>query len=141
MEDGSESSYVAEQVSHHPPISAFFYANPQNRTLVFGEFRPKSKFLGNSAATLMQGPSTIILADHPDERYDISMPNVYARGLLFGTMVLELGDNATVTCDKNDFICEMEFTSKVRIHPSPLLTSRVYRRDSSRELITGSVVV
>ncbi|KAI7821057.1 hypothetical protein BC939DRAFT_398873 [Gamsiella multidivaricata] len=93
--DGTEAFYVAEQVSHHPPISAFYYASPENNLSIIGDLLPKSKFLGNSAATLMQGEIRVSFTNRPGEDYIITMPNVYARGILFGTMLLELGDVAS----------------------------------------------
>jgi hypothetical protein len=64
-------------VSHHPPISAYFYCSPDNNLLVYGEIKPKSKFLGNSAATLMGGENRVVLLDRPeDKEYEISMPNM-----------------------------------------------------------------
>ncbi|KAG0226295.1 hypothetical protein BGW41_004226 [Actinomortierella wolfii] len=110
--DGTESFYVAEQVSHHPPISAYFYASPENHIQIIGDLKPKSKFLGNSAATIMQGESIVSFTNRPGEHYYITMPNVYARGILFGTMLLELGDEATVKCPKLDLICTVEFKTK-----------------------------
>ncbi|RUS26487.1 hypothetical protein BC938DRAFT_470704, partial [Jimgerdemannia flammicorona] len=110
--DGTQAFYVSEQVSHHPPISAYYFASPENQTIIAGDLRPKSRFLGNSAATLMQGASHIIFTNRDNERYDIVMPNVYARGILFGTMTLELGDNSTVRCERSDLICELEFKTK-----------------------------
>ncbi|CAG8475492.1 16066_t:CDS:2 [Cetraspora pellucida] len=110
--DATESFFVSEQVSHHPPISAYYYASPENNIIIAGDIRPKSKFLGNSAATLMHGESKIFFTNRPGEVYRITMPNVYARGILFGRMVLELGDNATVRCEKHDLICELEFRTK-----------------------------
>jgi len=110
--DNTEALFVSEQVSHHPPISAYYYVSPENNIIIAGDIRPKSKFLGNSAATLMQGESKIIFTNRSGEVYRIAMPNVYARGILFGRMVLELGDNSTVRCEKNDLICELEFRTK-----------------------------
>ncbi|CAG8684038.1 9936_t:CDS:2, partial [Ambispora gerdemannii] len=110
--DKTEAYFVSEQVSHHPPISAYYYASPENNLIISGDIRPKSKFLGNSAATLMQGESKIYFTNRPGEVYRIAMPNVYARGILFGRMVMELGDNSTVRCEKNDLICELEFRTK-----------------------------
>lgn len=82
--DGSEAFYVAEQVSHHPvgfllkrrhhganyrlkPVSAFFYISPKDGVLVSGELKPKSKFLGNSAATIMEGEDRIRLLNRPED--------------------------------------------------------------------------
>ncbi|KAG0336622.1 hypothetical protein BG004_007959 [Podila humilis] len=110
--DGTEAFYVAEQVSHHPPISAYFYASPENNLSILGDLLPKSKFLGNSAATLMQGEIKVSFTNRPGEDYIITMPNVYARGILFGTMLMELGDVASVKCAKLDLICTLEFKVK-----------------------------
>ena len=86
--------YVAEQVSHHPPVSAFFFAAPEKKILISGDIRPKAKFLGNSAATIMQGSTKIYFNDR-DEEYITTMPNYYARGILFGSMYMETADAAT----------------------------------------------
>lgn len=91
-DDGSEGYYIAEQVSHHPvscngsgdcrcgvvlteqPVSAFCYISPRNGILVTGELKPKSKFLGNSAATIMEGEDRIRLLGRPEDGdYHISV--------------------------------------------------------------------
>ncbi|KAI9264348.1 hypothetical protein BDA99DRAFT_509088 [Phascolomyces articulosus] len=110
--NGTEAIYVAEQVSHHPPMSAYHYASPENGIMIQGNLRPKPKFLGNSAATLMEGSSTITMERWNNEQYFITMPNVYARGILFGKMVMELGDSCSVKCPKNGFVCELNFKTK-----------------------------
>jgi Oxysterol-binding protein len=61
----SESHYP--QVSHHPPISAFYYVSPANKVAIVGELRPKSKFLGNSVSTVMEGQSRITLMGRPED--------------------------------------------------------------------------
>ena len=45
--------------------------------------------------------------------YVITMPNMYARGILFGKMVLELGDTCTAKNEKNGLTCDLEFKTKV----------------------------
>ncbi|KAF9290918.1 hypothetical protein BKA57DRAFT_456415 [Linnemannia elongata] len=110
--DGTEAFYVAEQVSHHPPISAYYYASPENNISILGDLLPKSKFQGNSAATLMQGEINVSFTNRPGEEYFITMPNVYARGILFGTMLMELGDVAAVKCPKLDLVCSLDFKVK-----------------------------
>ncbi|WRT68343.1 uncharacterized protein IL334_005319 [Kwoniella shivajii] len=111
--DGTEGFYVAEQVSHHPPVSAFFYVSPKNGLLVTGELKPKSKFLGNSAATIMEGEDRIRLLDKPEDGdYVITMPNTYARGILFGKMLLELCDVSTVNNPATKYHADVDFKAK-----------------------------
>jgi len=41
------------------------------------------------------------------------MPNMYARGILFGKMVIELGDTCTARCEKLGIAADIEFKTKV----------------------------
>ena len=41
------------------------------------------------------------------------MPNMYARGILFGKMVIELGDTCTAKCDELKMTADIEFKTKV----------------------------
>lgn len=61
----------------------------------------------------MQGEIKVSFTNRPGEDYIITMPNVYARGILFGTMLMELGDEAAVKCPKLDLICTLDFKVKV----------------------------
>ncbi|KAI9337431.1 hypothetical protein BD770DRAFT_331746 [Pilaira anomala] len=94
LKNGEKAMYIAEQVSHHPPVTAYFYSLPELGIFVTGEAHPKAKFLGNSAATMMKGYTRIIFSELGNETYEISNPNVYARGILFGKMVMEMGDQS-----------------------------------------------
>ncbi|KAI8911605.1 hypothetical protein EDD86DRAFT_202834, partial [Gorgonomyces haynaldii] len=102
-----DAFWVCEQVSHHPPATAYFYSCPKQEIAIQGEIHPKAKFSGNSASTLMEGGFTISVGKH---QYELTAPNIYARGILFGRMFMELGDTVTITGD--GFTCEIEF--KVR---------------------------
>ncbi|ODQ50232.1 hypothetical protein SAICODRAFT_173898 [Saitoella complicata NRRL Y-17804] len=110
--DGTQALYLAEQVSHHPPVSAYFYASPEHKIRVDGTLIPKSRFLGNSVGSMMEGKARLSFTDRPGEEYVLTQPNMYARGILFGTMKLELGDHSFIRCDKNDLVADIEFKTK-----------------------------
>ncbi|KAI0638794.1 Oxysterol-binding protein [Trametes polyzona] len=111
--DGSRGFYIAEQVSHHPPVSAFYYVSPANKVAVIGELRPKSKFLGNSVSTTMEGENRVYLLGRPeDKEYVISMPNMYARGILWGKMFLELGDSCMAKNEQTGHYADIQFKTK-----------------------------
>ena len=48
------------------------------------------------------------------------MPNMYARGILFGKMVLELGDMCVAKNEKHGISCDIEFKTKVAFVSRPL---------------------
>lgn len=139
--DGTKGFYIAEQVSHHPPISAFYYISPANKLAILGELRPKSKFLGNSVSTVMEGENRILLMGRPDDgEYVISMPNMYARGILWGKMVLELGDQCTARNDRLGLVADIQFKTKGYFSGAyNAIAGRVRRTTNNTELgeITG----
>ncbi|PAV21754.1 Oxysterol-binding protein [Pyrrhoderma noxium] len=111
--NGTEGFYIAEQVSHHPPISAYFYISPANKIRIIGEIKPKSKFLGNSVSTTVEGENRILLMGRPEDgEYVITMPNMYARGILFGKMVFELGDVCVAKNENTGMVCDLDFKTK-----------------------------
>ena len=48
--NGSKTFYLAEQVSHHPPISAFYAEHVKKRIAVNAHIYTKSSFLGMSVS-------------------------------------------------------------------------------------------
>ena len=58
---------LTHAVSHHPPVSAFYYVTPANKVCIVGELRPKSKFLGNSVSTQMDGENRVYLMGRPSD--------------------------------------------------------------------------
>ena len=59
--NGSKTFYLAEQVSHHPPISSFYVTNRQDGFMVSGTILAKSKFYGNSTSAILDGVATLSL--------------------------------------------------------------------------------
>lgn len=46
------------------------------------------------------------------ERYILTQPNMYARGILFGKMKYELGDHSFVRCPELGLTADIEFKTK-----------------------------
>ena len=46
--------------------------------------------------------------------YVISMPNMYARGILWGKMFLELGDSCMAKNEQTGHYADIQFKTKVR---------------------------
>jgi len=107
----SKSFYVSEQVSHHPPISAFYGSNKAEGFVLNGSILFRSKFMGNSTAAILDGFATVYMLNY-DEEYTLTFPSVYGRGILWGTLLMELGGNVTIKCEKSDMRTEIEFKTK-----------------------------
>ncbi|KAK0747882.1 hypothetical protein B0T21DRAFT_278521 [Apiosordaria backusii] len=115
--DKTRAYYISEQTSHHPPKSSYFYMVPGHHIRVDGTLKPRSKFLGNSAASMMEGIAILTIQNRgkdpvKGERYILTQPNMYARGILFGKMKYELGDHSYVRCPETGLVADIEFKTK-----------------------------
>ncbi|XP_067090633.1 oxysterol-binding protein-related protein 5 isoform X2 [Osmerus mordax] len=103
--------YIAEQVSHHPPISAFYICNKKDGFSISGSILAKSKFYGNSLSAILDGKARLLLLGR-EEEYVITMPYAHCKGILYGTMTLELGGKITIECEQTRYAAELEFKLK-----------------------------
>eukprot|EP00741_Cyanophora_paradoxa_P022489 tig00021464_g21715.t1 len=110
--DGHITNYIAEQTSHHPPISSFYLENTAKKLSVGGSIRPRSKFLGNSAASIMEGEGVMTLHGHSGEEYVIQWPNYFVRHIIVGSMFMETGGSTEIRCKQTGYRFEFEFKTK-----------------------------
>jgi oxysterol-binding protein-related protein 9/10/11 len=76
-------TFIAEQVSHHPPISAFYAEHYNKKIQLDGYTWTKSKFLGLSIGVHMIGKAVLSLIEF-DEEYILTFPSAYGRSILTG---------------------------------------------------------
>jgi hypothetical protein len=139
LEDGKHAYYISEQTSHHPPKSSYFYMAPDHHIRIDGTLKPRSRFLGNSAASLMEGIAYLSLLNRGDpakgEQYIITQPNMYARGILFGKMKYELGDHSVVRCPELDLTADVEFKVKGWVGGTYNAIGGAIKRESTGEVL------
>ncbi|KAJ8305963.1 hypothetical protein KUTeg_016508 [Tegillarca granosa] len=103
-------SFIAEQVSHHPPISAFYAEHFNKKISLDGYIWTKSKFLGLSIGVHMIGQAVVSLIDR-DEDYILTFPNGYGRSILTVPWV-ELGGKINISCAKTGYNANIVFHTK-----------------------------
>ncbi|KAF4971086.1 hypothetical protein FZEAL_9926 [Fusarium zealandicum] len=140
FDDNKRAYYISEQTSHHPPKSSYFYMAPDHHIRIDGTLKPRSRFLGNSAASLMEGIAFLNLLNRgkdpaKGERYILTQPNMYARGILFGKMKYELGDQSFVRCPELDLAAEVEFKTKGWVGGTYNAIGGVIKRESTGEVL------
>ncbi|GAB5576907.1 oxysterol-binding protein-related protein 10 isoform X3 [Prionailurus iriomotensis] len=124
-EDPSESyklRFVAEQVSHHPPISCFYCECKEKRLCVNTHIWTKSKFMGMSVGVSMIGEAprgVLRLLEHGEE-YVFTLPSAYARSILTIPWV-ELGGKVSISCAKTGY------SATVIFHTKPFYGGKVHR--------------
>ncbi|KAK0096804.1 hypothetical protein PV326_004354 [Microctonus aethiopoides] len=102
--------FIAEQVSHHPPVSAF-YAEHRSKKISFNaHVWTKSKFLGLSIGVHNIGKGWVNVLEHGEE-YVLTFPNGYGRSILTVPWI-ELGGGTTITCAQTGYQATIEFITK-----------------------------
>ncbi|XP_072507211.1 oxysterol-binding protein-related protein 10 isoform X2 [Notamacropus eugenii] len=112
-------TYVAEQVSHHPPVSCFYCECKERGIFVNTHVWTKSKFMGMSIGVSLIGEGILRLLDY-EEDYVFTLPNAYARSILTIPWV-ELGGQVTMDCAKTGY------TAQVTFHTKPFYGGKVHR--------------
>lgn len=102
--------FVAEQVSHHPPVSAFYAENTDKLISCTAHIYTKSKYLGLSVGVHNIGQGVIQVLKH-NETYVCTFPSAYGRSILTVPWV-ELGGNVEISCKETGYTANIEFVTK-----------------------------
>uniref|UniRef100_G3PIX8 Oxysterol-binding protein n=1 Tax=Gasterosteus aculeatus aculeatus TaxID=481459 RepID=G3PIX8_GASAC len=100
--------WVSEQVSHHPPVSAF-HAEGLNQDFVFhGSIYPKLKFWGKSIEAEPKGLITLELPRY-NEAYTWTNPTCCVHNIIVGQLWIEQYGSMEVINHKTGERCSMMF--------------------------------
>uniref|UniRef100_A0A8C5FP05 Oxysterol-binding protein n=1 Tax=Gadus morhua TaxID=8049 RepID=A0A8C5FP05_GADMO len=111
QETNSKTFYIAEQVSHHPPVSAFYVSNRKDGFCISGSILAKSKFYGNSLSAILDGEARLTFLNRGED-YVMNMPYAHCKGILYGTLTLELAGQINISCEKTGYSAQLEFKLK-----------------------------
>ncbi|XP_076228171.1 oxysterol-binding protein-related protein 8 isoform X6 [Nomia melanderi] len=109
--NGSRTFYIAEQLSHHPPISGFYVTNRQDGFTISATIIAKSKFYGNSTSAVLDGVAILTMLPRGED-YTMTIPYAHCKGILMGTLSMELGGKVQINCEKTGYHTEIEFKLK-----------------------------
>ncbi|OAA68271.1 oxysterol-binding protein [Niveomyces insectorum RCEF 264] len=100
---------VAEQVSHHPPITAMHIADEAHGVRADGYARVEMTFAG--AVQVRQVGHAVVRVDAYDETYLIPLPDIRVRGFLSGRLYPEITDTYHVV-GSNGYAAEIAFSGQ-----------------------------
>jgi len=111
LPDSSQTYFVSEQVSHHPPIAAFYASNRKAGYIINGSIYFRSRFTGLTVGSILEGCAKLQITPF-DEEYEITFPSVWAKGIFVGTLMMELCGVVTIKCAKTGYSADVEFKQK-----------------------------
>ncbi|XP_069906480.1 oxysterol-binding protein-related protein 1 isoform X6 [Oryctolagus cuniculus] len=99
---------ISEQVSHHPPISAFHAEGLNNDFIFHGSIYPKLKFWGKSVEAEPKGTITLELLEH-SEAYTWTNPTCCVHNIIVGKLWIEQYGSVEITNHKTGDKCVLNF--------------------------------
>ncbi|CAL8344628.1 unnamed protein product [Merluccius merluccius] len=100
--------WVSEQVSHHPPVSAFHAEGLKEDFLFHGSIYPKLKFWGKSVEAEPKGVITLELPKY-NEAYTWTNPTCCVHNIIVGQLWIEQYGNVEVINHKTGERCSLMF--------------------------------
>lgn len=122
---------VAEQVSHHPPITAMAIIDEEHGIRADGYARVEMTF--SSSVDIRQIGHAILSIDRYDESYLIPLPDVKVRGFLSGKLYPEVLGTYTII-SSSGYVSEMTFSGAgVFRGKKNTFEARMYRKDDPKK--------
>lgn len=93
-------TYLCEQTSHHPPVSAYVYDCPEMGITARGYDQISAKFTGTNVRVTpgQHNQGIFINLAKRNEEYQLTHPAAYLGGLLRGSLSVSVADQCFVTC-------------------------------------------
>ncbi|KAK5131088.1 hypothetical protein LTR08_001306 [Meristemomyces frigidus] len=107
-EEGT-TQLVSEQVSHHPPVTAYSIWNKNNGVRLQGYNAQKASF--RTTINVRQVGHALLHFDKWDEDYLITLPALHIEGLIGGSPYVEL-NQSTYIVGSNGFTSRIDYSGK-----------------------------
>ncbi|KAK4222817.1 hypothetical protein QBC38DRAFT_66781 [Podospora fimiseda] len=130
-EHKATTELVAEQVSHHPPITAMHISDKANGVRADGYARVEMTFNGN--VNIRQVGHAVFHVDKYNEDHLVPLPDVKIRGFLSGCMYPEITGVYTLH-SSSGFVTEVKFSGEGMIRGKRnSFEARIYRKDDPKQ--------
>ncbi|XP_015334128.1 oxysterol-binding protein-related protein 2 isoform X3 [Marmota monax] len=100
--------FISEQVSHHPPISAFYSEGLSQDFVFHGSIYPKLKFWGKSVEAEPRGTITLELLKH-GEAYTWTNPTCCVHNVIIGKLWIEQYGTVEILNHRTGDKCVLNF--------------------------------
>ncbi|KAJ9479997.1 Oxysterol-binding protein-like protein [Pseudozyma hubeiensis] len=109
-----DTSLTAEQVSHHPPVTAYHIENKKAGVTLEGHCAQKTSFSGRTIQVKQVGHAIMrvkVAGRDKEELYLITLPNLLIEGLWYGSPYVELTGNSYIQ-STSGLLTTLSYTGK-----------------------------
>jgi len=108
-DDAGTTQLVSEQVSHHPPVTAYCIWNSDAGVRLQGYNAQKASF--SRTINVKQIGHAILRIDAFDEEYLITLPSLHIEGLITGSPYVELNRTSYIT-SSSGYTAKIDYSGK-----------------------------
>lgn len=109
QDTAGETTLISEQVSHHPPVTAYCISNAQHGVRLQGYNAQKASF--KTRIDVRQVGHAILRLDKFDEEYLITLPSLHIEGLLSGSPYVELNRHTFIQ-SSSGYTAKIDYSGK-----------------------------
>lgn len=135
-EDDTKTQLIAEQVSHHPPVTACALYNAQHGIYSNGFVAQETSFSPTSGVTVRQIGYAVVKDENHNEKHLMTMPTLVIKGLTMGQPYPELEGPCYIT-SSSGFFSEINFEGKGKLGFSSKnrVIADLYRTSEKKKLL------
>lgn len=127
-----ETQLVSEQVSHHPPATAYCVWNSTAGVRLQGYNAQKASFSGRTIHVKQLGHAVLHLSRW-NETFVITLPNLHIEGLVFGSPYVELNGHSYIA-SSSGFVSQIDYAGKGWLGGKKnSFSSSVHRRGAEKQ--------
>lgn len=132
--ENGRTEFVSEQISHHPPVSAFHVRNEQQGFEVASNLAFTVKFSGNSASISVSGPSTLKVGRKGEEyHFSRCIPAMLVRNLVLGTKYIVWEGECIVKSPETGY--EAKITFKEGWSRNTVMSGSIYHSSDPKKVL------
>eukprot|EP01122_Echinamoeba_exundans_P010269 TRINITY_DN3807_c0_g2_i1.p1 TRINITY_DN3807_c0_g2~~TRINITY_DN3807_c0_g2_i1.p1 ORF type:complete len:910 (-),score=217.61 TRINITY_DN3807_c0_g2_i1:623-3352(-) len=113
--DNSITEFIGEQVSHHPPVSAYRVRNEPQGVELSGTISFGVRFGKNYVSVTTAGAQFITLEKFGNEKYEFApkcLPDMVVRNVVIGSKYIMWEGEITVSCPSTGYSATIQFSEK-----------------------------
>jgi hypothetical protein len=138
-DEAGKTTLISEQVSHHPPTTAYCIRNEKTGVQLEGYNAQKASFkstiivkqIGHAVLTVPVGSGE----KKELERYLITLPSLHIEGLIFGAPFVELDGSSTIT-SSSGFSAKIDYSGKGWLSGKKnTIIASIFPTDSEKEVL------
>lgn len=133
VDSAGTTELVSEQVSHHPPVTAYHISNKEHGVYLQGYNAQKASF--SRTINVKQIGHAVFAIPAYDETYLITLPNLHIEGLIFGSPFVELNDKTYIT-SSSGYTAKIDYSGKGWLSGKKnSFTATMYPTGNEREVL------